>query len=153
YHMKITRAPGFAVLGGTIDRVDRKGNEVRIIDYKTGRDELDFKDVESLFARDGKRNKAAFQTLLYALLYRNNNPAGVKIVPGLINRNNLFDDDFRFGLRINKEYLTDATPLFPEFENRLNALLEEIFNPGEVFDQTQREEACKICPFTGICYR
>jgi len=154
YNIKISHSPGFVVLGGTIDRIDRKGNEVRIIDYKTGRDELDFRDVDSLFSRDGKRNKAAFQTLLYALLYKNNNSTSdLKIVPGLINRNNLFDDDFRFGLKINREYLTDATPLFPEFENHLNSLLDEIFNPEGVFDQTDKEEACKICPFTGICYR
>jgi hypothetical protein len=154
YNLKISHAPGFVVLGGTIDRIDRKGNEVRIIDYKTGRDELDFRDVASLFARDGKRNKAAFQTFLYALLYKNNNSSEeLKIIPGLINRNNLFDDDFQFGLKMNKEYLADATPLFPEFEINLKALLEEIFNPEEVFDQTDREEACKICPFTGICYR
>jgi PD-(D/E)XK nuclease superfamily len=154
YNIKISHSPGFVVLGGTIDRIDRKGNEVRIIDYKTGRDELDFKDIESLFFRDGKRNKAAFQTLLYALLYKNNNATSdLKIVPGLINRNNLFDDDFRFGLKINREYLADATPLFPEFENNLNSLLEEIFNPEGIFDQTDKEEACKICPFTGICYR
>ncbi|HEV8513887.1 MAG TPA: PD-(D/E)XK nuclease family protein, partial [Cyclobacteriaceae bacterium] len=154
YNIKISHSPGFVVLGGTIDRIDRKGNEVRIIDYKTGRDELDFKDVDSLFSREGKRNKAAFQTLLYALLYKNNNATSdLKIIPGLINRNNLFDDDFRFGLKMNKEYLSDAAPLFPEFENQLHALLEEIFNPEGVFDQTDKEEACKICPFTGICYR
>ncbi len=154
HNIKISHAPGFVVLGGTIDRIDKKANEVRVIDYKTGRDELDFKDVESLFLREGKRNKAAFQTLLYALLYKNNNAtADLKIVPGLINRNNLFDDEFQFGLRMNKAYLADATPLFPEFESRLSTLLEEIFSPEEVFDQTTKEEACKICPFTGICYR
>lgn len=154
YNVKISHAPGFVVLGGTIDRIDRKENAVRIIDYKTGRDELDFRDVASLFSRDGKRNKAAFQTFMYALLYKNNNPSqDLKIIPGLVNRNNLFDDDFQFGLKMNKTYLTDATPLFPEFESHLHALLEEIFNPEEVFDQTDKEEACKICPFTGICYR
>jgi CRISPR/Cas system-associated exonuclease Cas4 (RecB family) len=154
YNIKISHSPGFVVLGGTIDRIDKKENEVRIIDYKTGRDELDFKDVESLFSRDGKRNKAAFQTLLYALLYKNNNAtSALKIVPGLINRNNLFDDEFQFGLKMNKGYLEDATPLFPEFERHLSTLLEEIFDPKEVFDQTDKEEACKICPFTGICYR
>jgi CRISPR/Cas system-associated exonuclease Cas4 (RecB family) len=154
YNIKISHSPGFVVLGGTIDRIDKKENEVRIIDYKTGRDELDFKDVESLFSRDGKRNKAAFQTLLYALLYKNNNAtSALKIVPGLINRNNLFDDEFQFGLKMNKGYLEDATPMFPEFERHLSTLLEEIFDPKEVFDQTDKEEACKICPFTGICYR
>jgi len=154
YHIKISHAPGFVVLGGTIDRVDRKGDRVRIIDYKTGRDELDFKNIESLFSRGDKRNKAAFQTILYALFYRNNNPnVDLKIVPGLINRKNLFDEDFQFGLRMNKGYLYDATPLFPEFESRLQQLLEEIFNPEEAFDQTNKEETCKICAFKEICYR
>jgi hypothetical protein len=54
---------------------------------------------------------------------------------------------------MNKEYLVDATPLFSEFEELLLLLLEEIFNPDGVFDQTDKVEACKICPFTGICYR
>ncbi|MBS1508250.1 MAG: PD-(D/E)XK nuclease family protein [Bacteroidetes bacterium] len=152
---KISHSPGFVVLGGTIDRVDKKGDIVRVIDYKTGRDELEFKNVESLFYRDGKRNKAAFQTLLYALLYRNNNPVSeeMKIVPGLINRKNLFDEDFHFGLTLNKKKLDDATPLFAEFEERLQILLEEIFDPAGVFDQTDKMETCKLCAYKEICYR
>ncbi len=155
FTVKIDHAPGFVVLGGTIDRVDRKQNEVRVIDYKTGRDEIDFKNVASLFSREGKRNKAAFQTLLYALLFKNNNVIDeqVHIIPGLINRNNLFDQEFQFGLKQDKHYLKDATPLFPEFESYLKILLEEIFDPAGVFDQTDKEESCKICPYKGICYR
>jgi CRISPR/Cas system-associated exonuclease Cas4 (RecB family) len=154
YNLKISHAPGFAVLGGTIDRIDSKNTEVRVIDYKTGKDELDFKNVASLFWRDGKRNKAAFQTLLYALLYKTNGAqADHKIIPGLINRNNLFDDSFHFGLKMDGEYLKDATPLFPEFENHLLKLLEEIFDPNQNFSQTQREETCKLCVYKEICYR
>ena len=154
YNLKISHAPGFAVLGGTIDRIDSKEDQVRVIDYKTGKDELDFKNVASLFYRDGKRNKAAFQTLLYALLYKTNGAqADQKIVPGLINRNNLFDDTFNFGLKMDGEYLKDASPLFTEFENHLQKLLEEIFDPNLSFAQTQREETCKLCPYKEICYR
>ena len=40
YNVKISHAPGYAVVGGKIDRVDRKDNVVRIIDYKTGKDKL-----------------------------------------------------------------------------------------------------------------
>jgi CRISPR/Cas system-associated exonuclease Cas4 (RecB family) len=152
---KISHSPGFVVLGGTIDRVDKKGNQIRVIDYKTGRDELDFKNIESLFYREGKRNKAAFQTLLYALLYKNNNVVDdqEKIVPGLINRNNLFDEEFHFGLTINKKRLDDATPLFSEFETHLQLLLEEIFDPAGVFNQTDKTETCKLCAYKEICYR
>jgi CRISPR/Cas system-associated exonuclease Cas4 (RecB family) len=154
YNLKISHSPGFAVLGGTIDRIDSKDDSVRVIDYKTGRDELDFRNVSLLFSRDGKRNKAAFQTLLYALLYKTNgSPHGRKIIPGLINRNNLFDDEFRFGLKMDGEHLQDATGLLGEFETLLKDLLEEIFDPTQEFTQTMKEETCKLCPYKEICYR
>lgn len=156
YRTKIDQAPGYAVLGGTIDRVDRKDNEVRIIDYKTGRDKLDFENVASLFLRDDKDRKAAFQTFIYALLYKNNrsvSTADARIVPGLINRLNLFDDSFQFGLTMNKQRVYDVNALLPEFEAHLKILLEEIFNPTEVFDQTPIIEKCRYCPYQNICYR
>jgi hypothetical protein len=144
------------VLGGTIDRVDRKDNEVRIIDYKTGKDKLDFESVASLFLRDDKDRKAAFQTFIYALLYKTNRSvtaADARIVPGLINRLNLFDDSFQFGLTLNKQHAYDINALLPEFEAHLKVLLEEIFNPTEVFDQTTIVEKCRYCPYQNICYR
>ena len=155
YNVKISHAPGYAVVGGKIDRVDRKDNEVRIIDYKTGKDKLDFESIASLFVRDEKRNKAVFQTLVYALLYKTANTfnADTKLVPGLINRTNLFEDTFKFGLIMNKELITDAEKILPEFETHLKNLLEDIFNPAEVFDQTTLTETCKFCPYQGICYR
>jgi len=154
HQVPIGKAPGHVWISGKIDRIDRKDDVLRVIDYKTGRDKLDFDSVESLFVRDGKRNKAAFQTLLYALLYRANaSHRGTRIVPGLINRMNLFDDDFKFGLRVGREYVTDVDPLLPEFEQRLKIMLEELFDVGTPFDQTTDHENCRICPYQGICYR
>lgn len=49
YNAKIKHAPGFVVLGGTIDRVDRKGDEVRIIDDKPGRINLILKTSHLCF--------------------------------------------------------------------------------------------------------
>jgi hypothetical protein len=156
YNAKIKHAPGFVVLGGTIDRVDRKGDEVRIIDYKTGQDKLDFENIPSLFLRDEKTRKAAFQTLMYALLYKNNravSAADAKIVPGLINRLNLFNDSFQFGLTMNRQWVGDVNALLPEFEIHLKELLEELYDPAQVFDQTPFTEKCRFCPYQGICYR
>ncbi len=154
YYLAIVHAPGQAVIGGKIDRLDRKGDVVRVIDYKTGRDKLDFESVESLFNREGKRNKAAFQTLVYALLYQSNYPEkGVRIAPGLINRLNIFDDKYGFELTINKQAVKDAGPLLKEMEVHLKILLEELFNPAETFKQTLNTENCKYCPYQGICYR
>jgi hypothetical protein len=142
------------ILGGKIDRVDRKGNVLRVIDYKTGKDQLEFESMASLFARDGKRNKAAFQTVLYALLYKTKvHDASVSIVPGLINRMNLFDKDFQFGLKMGKRPVEDVTGHLGEFELHLKDLLEELFNPEIPFDQTEVTATCRYCAYQGICYR
>jgi CRISPR/Cas system-associated exonuclease Cas4 (RecB family) len=142
------------LLGGSIDRADRKDNVIRVVDYKTGKDDLTFTDVASLFSRDAKRNKAAFQTLLYTFLYRKSEPhPGLKFVPGLLNRLNLFKDDFRFGLIQGGEYLTDATPLMPEFEASIVTLLDELYSPEIPFDQTTNTDNCKFCSYQRICYR
>ncbi|HET9052753.1 MAG TPA: PD-(D/E)XK nuclease family protein, partial [Cyclobacteriaceae bacterium] len=156
YRVKIDQPPGYAVVGGKIDRVDSKNGLIRIIDYKTGKDELTFENIESLFAREGKRNKAAFQTLIYALLYSTNmNPAtgNARISPGLINRMSLFEDSFEFGLKMAKSQVSDVNVLLPDFEVHLRKLLEEIFNPETAFDQTTVVETCRLCAYKNICYR
>jgi CRISPR/Cas system-associated exonuclease Cas4 (RecB family) len=158
FNVPLDRPPYKAVISGKIDRVDRKGDVVRVIDYKTGKDKLDFESIASLFVRDGKRNKAAFQTLLYALLYKKNflmqsSSPTVQLVPGLINRMNLFDDEFSFGLKMDKELLTNADPLLDEFEVHLKKMFEELFNPEIPFDQTGELENCKHCAYSQICYR
>ena len=155
YEVMLSRYPGKVIVSGKIDRVDRKGDLIRVIDYKTGKDKLDFENIESLFRRDNKRNKAAFQTMLYALLYKNNSfrNSPDKVVPGLINRMNLFEDDFKFGFKMGKEYLENAEILLPEFQNHLKLLLEEIFDPEIPFDQTTDVEFCKFCSYQHICYR
>jgi hypothetical protein len=157
FTVKIDHPPFKAVVGGKIDRVDRKENVLRVIDYKTGKDKLDFESIASLFSRASTRNKAAFQTLLYALLYKENfishSAPALKLVPGLINRMNLFDDSFAFGLKIGREQITDVHHLFPEFEERLKALFDELFDPEKPFDQTSDLGNCTNCPYGQICYR
>jgi CRISPR/Cas system-associated exonuclease Cas4 (RecB family) len=155
YDITIENAPFTVTIGGIIDRVDRKDNILRIVDYKTGRDELSFNNIESLFERGARRNKAAFQTLVYALLYKHevNDTKALQLKPGLINRKNLFDASFEFGLRMNKQIVDNALPLLPAFEEQLKVMLEELHNPETVFDQTVELETCKYCEFKSICYR
>ncbi|MEP6737502.1 MAG: PD-(D/E)XK nuclease family protein [Chryseolinea sp.] len=154
YSIKLPDSDNTVLLNGKIDRVDRKDDVVRVIDYKTGKDQLDFESIASLFVRDGKRNKAAFQTLLYALLYKSHTKhEKYRIVPGLINRMNLFDQNFQFGLKMNREYIEDVEPMLPEFKLHLSALVEELFVSDTAFDQTTNVELCRFCAFQGICYR
>jgi hypothetical protein len=142
------------LIGGKIDRVDVKDNIVRIIDYKTGGDENSFKSIASLFDRTKKRNKAAFQAILYGWVYaKQDELLYQKLQPGLINRKEIFKDDYKYGLMMDKELLYDVAPLLPEFEQHLIQLLTELFDPEQPFDQTDRTENCEYCSFKGICNR
>jgi len=145
-------------IGGKIDRADVKDNQVRVIDYKTGADELAFEDIPSLFAHDQKRNKAAFQTMLYAYVYQLKNAIGTQTIqPGLMNRKNLFATTFKFGHELgkarNRSLVEDARPLLQEFELYLKDLLNELFDPTVPFRQTEYNPTCSFCSFRGICHR
>ncbi|HET8573607.1 MAG TPA: PD-(D/E)XK nuclease family protein [Edaphocola sp.] len=52
-----------------IDRIDEANGKLRIVDYKTGTDSLEVKDLATLFSSGAKHNPAAFQALFYAFLY------------------------------------------------------------------------------------
>ena len=140
------------ILSGRIDRIDSKDGAVRVIDYKTGKDGLTFESIEALFNRESKRNKAAFQTILYSWLYYQHEKGVGPIRPVLMNRKNLFDD-YLHDLQMGKEEITDIRPHLLEFEERLKGLLEELYDPALLFTQTTVEKNCKFCAYKNICRR
>ena len=141
-------------LKGIIDRVDRKDGQVRVLDYKTGRDERKLKDIPSLFDReDDRRNKAAMQAFFYALLYRESLYGQEQpIIPGLINASELFKDSFDPRLTIGNDPVDDFVNYQEDFLTGLRALLGEIFDRSQPFDQTTDEKKCGFCPYANICY-
>jgi CRISPR/Cas system-associated exonuclease Cas4 (RecB family) len=141
---------------GSIDRLDEKGDSVRVIDYKSGGDEVKFPDVGSLFERDHKdRNGAAMQTLLYSYLFIKSEDYNGKssVMPGLYNGKGLFKADFSEKLKLAKKELTNAEGLMPEFEEGLKDILTEIFSSGQPFEQTDKIENCAYCAYKTICNR
>jgi CRISPR/Cas system-associated exonuclease Cas4 (RecB family) len=143
-------------VGGKIDRADASNGTVRVVDYKTGNDELKFDDIESLFDGEKKHNKAAFQTILYAYVYwLHHDSLTEKIQPGLMNRNSLFGKDFKFGLKMgsSREPMDDVKPMLQEFGQRLHAVVEEIFNPAVPFTQTSNNKSCTWCLYKSLCRR
>ena len=147
-------------LGGIIDRVDRIGNTIRLIDYKSGMDNKNFKSIESLFDRDdSERNKAAMQTFFYGLLYEANFPDNKHLLkPALFNLREIFKEDFNpylqetIGYR-KKEEVTNYSVYRDDYVGELKKTLEEIFDKDQAFDQTTDIKKCQYCPFTNICSR
>ncbi len=142
-------------LMGIIDRVDVHENKTRIVDYKTGKDQLKYNDFEGLFSEEGKdQNKALLQTLFYTFVYekaRNVN----NVEPHLytvkeFKGGTLFSTKGRTSLKLIDENLAD---LKDQFEGRLKEKLNELFDPAIPFRQTTNADACKYCAFKGICQR
>ncbi|GAB2991963.1 PD-(D/E)XK nuclease family protein [Cyclobacterium sediminis] len=147
-------------LGGIIDRVDRIGDTVRLIDYKSGQDKKTFKSVESMFDRDSSdRNKAAMQTFFYGLLYEANFPDNQYFLkPALFNLRDIFKEDFNPYLQENYGYrkyseVKDYAAYREDYVSSLKSTLEEIFDQDQVFDQTNDLKKCDYCPYAEICSR
>ncbi|MEQ9406003.1 MAG: PD-(D/E)XK nuclease family protein [Cyclobacteriaceae bacterium] len=146
-------------LGADIDRVDRKDGTVRVIDYKSGRDDKEIESVEKVFDRTpgstwkAGRNKAGFQTLFYGWLYASKRGTDDAIVPGLLNMAEIFQQEFDLRLRMGGKPVEDARPHLDIFESKLSELISEIYSMEQPFDQTEDESKCKFCDFRGICGR
>ncbi len=143
-------------LKGIIDRVDEVRGNLRIIDYKTGKGILRYKNMEDLFDKELKdRPKAVMQVFMYSHLYLVDNPGKI-LEPGIYYLRNLFDSKFDPDV-INKSgrggdvRITDFSEYQEEFKTHFDACLEEIFNPEVPFDQTPTGDACRWCIFTNIC--
>ncbi len=160
YLAKITLDDGRKVnLGGSIDRVDKVLDKIRIIDYKTGKAELKFPNIESLFEQDSrKRNKAGFQTLLYCLFYDYDRKNTLPLAPAVYKLSDFFNKDFD-PILVEKEgrkagVVVDNYQVYKaDFESNLKKLLEEIFNPAIAFRQTKEVESCQYCAYADICHR
>ena len=146
-------------IGGIIDRLDRKDNCLRIVDYKTG-GKADFPaNVESLFVPDKKRSNYVFQTFLYsALVCKKLREAGKaeKVAPALLYIHKAAADDYAPVVQMGesrkpKEPVDNFSIYEDEFRTYLNQLLEEIFNSQTAFSQTELEDKCSYCDFKDLC--
>ena len=133
---------------GFIDRLDRKGELMRICDYKTG----SVKAVSSFLKTDcldtvfAGNAKTSFQLLTYAMLMNLEDPSRQEFELAVYDVKKLF-------------YSSVETKFCPwetlrEFTERLKGLLEEIFNPELEFHGVEAgSDACKYCPAKAICGR
>jgi hypothetical protein len=119
-------------LQGTVDRIDEKNTQLRIIDYKTGNVEINHlkipKNWES-FTQDYKHAKA-FQVLFYALLKED--LLSEDSQAGVISFKNL-----KTGFMHCQQNKMSLKNLLPEFKNQLNDLILEIMNPEIPFIEKQ----------------
>jgi RecB family exonuclease len=165
-------SPGFHILGlerrlecrfegfrlkGFADRIDRYlGDEVRIVDYKTGKvedDDIDITDenaaevVGKLFGpSNARRPKIALQLFLYGLLAQSYEDLKDRpVVNSIYSVSRLFTAPLED--RVQSEEFKRLT------RENLRALLAEMTDPTVPFRLTTETDTCSYCDFKTICGR
>ena len=143
-------------VGGMIDRVDKCSGVTRILDYKSGRDNLEINEIDNLFEHDSQRNGAAFQTLAYCEIYSRNHP-GEKIRPALYPVRKMYADNFTDKFIIKKGEpagsIADYSAIRDYFLTKLEILISDIFDMSVPFRMTSMTGSCTYCPFNIMCSR
>ena len=154
-------------LGGTIDRVDCKGDTVSIVDYKTGGgDKLDGNmSLDDIFAHKAKAAGYHLQAFLYSIALRNalagncdgwikkiTSPGDRKISPQLLyihQKDNAKRGDYV--VNVEKKPVNNIADIETEYMSRLQSVLEEIFDVDKPFLPATDCKKCEYCDYKEIC--
>ena len=153
YQISLDKQSVTVNLGGFIDRIDQLEQGIRIIDYKTGNCDLNAKSVAEMFDCSlKKRPKEVFQVMMYCEFFLQESLTQVPIIPVLfrLGRFRAGENDHRI-LLSGKEITFSEIRI--EFNQGLKSTLENLFNPDIPFVQSENDQVCRYCPFTGICSR
>ncbi len=140
-----------------IDRIDRVkvGDEerLRIVDYKTGGDDIAIGSFEDVFDYKGsksKNNGAIMQLFaycnFYSLLMNHDGP----IQPIIYKLRTLKTDGLQ-PIKIGKQIVNDYKEFNDAFLDGFNDVIKKIFDPDVPFTQTDKPDHCKYCGFKNIC--
>ena len=143
-------------LGGTIDRMDAKEGTLRIVDYKTGGSPKIPANIEQLFTPSETRPNYIFQTFLYAAIMSRKQP--LMVAPALLYIHRAASESYSPVIEMGeprkpKIPVNNFAFFADQFRERLQALLEEIFDEKELFTRTEDMKKCAYCDFKVICKR
>jgi ATP-dependent helicase/nuclease subunit B len=156
-------------IAGKADRIDLTGNELRVIDYKTGKveqNQLRVKqdDVELHFTSDPKYDKARQLWLYEYIIQRIIQDSPESILPkgkhvdyksinpksGILSFRNLdagvLTSEFNFEQATGKSFTEASNQL-------LGDIVRHMLNPEEPIRKTNDLDVCQWCAYRGICAR
>ncbi|AQG79521.1 PD-(D/E)XK nuclease family protein [Spirosoma montaniterrae] len=157
-------------IAGKIDRIERFGDQIRIVDYKTGNVKLSDKTPANLREKlldDGKEDKMR-QLWLYRYLAIKNirdhgglprdkakrdifPAAGMPVEAGFYSFR-----DVQGGFKTNPVRFTatdDPDQYIADSEDLLRQLIHRMLDMNEPFRKTDQLDRCEYCNFKGICGR
>ncbi len=155
--------PNGITIVGKVDRVDSKAGIVRVIDYKTGAADLDFKTMAEVFGVSANSQEGEYvirkqgkgyvlQTMLYSWVLSEKYP---NIAPYIFPARKLSDTTTNTSIlqtdSDNHQVFDDASKI--EFINELTKLVDEIRNVNIPFCPAEKDHPCSYCSFIELCGR
>ncbi|MBI3134001.1 MAG: PD-(D/E)XK nuclease family protein [Bacteroidetes bacterium] len=139
-------------MSGLADRIDQVGTMIRIVDYKSGKcDDDKVVITESYVSKnelyklmDHDKKGYARQLLMYASMYRANNPQHKTFSAGIISMINI--NDWLQNVRVGKEgdpVLSEQ--LLDSFETELKRKIEALYQPDFFFEHNPDSQYCEHC--------
>ncbi len=130
--------------GGKIDRIDQEGENLILCDYKTGGNDEQYKQIDSLFEPEkADRAKYLFQIMFYAWLLWKQKPIGVQIL--YIHK--LQSKDYK------PKVLTYDLQTHNQFDQKIKEYIKELFDTseGKMWNSKPSEKKCRYCDFSSLC--
>ena len=153
--------PNNMTINATLDRIDNKAGLVRVVDYKTGRADLEYNSMADVFgvvplaegetyALRKKGNAYVLQTMLYCWILSD---TYAQISPTIYPARRLSDVSITTSVHTssNDDPLLFDDGLKQEFMSELNTLVDEIRNLEIPFLPTTDTHICENCPFVQLC--
>ncbi len=144
-------------IGGYIDRLESKDGILKVMDYKTGSGDALINSIPDLFDTDKhKKNKATFQTLLYALILDETSEEVTPTQPNVIWVRDVFKKNYDTQLFLKEG--KEKNPIFlhsvkDEFRTCLDKLIETIYNKDIPFEPVENADKCRYCTYKTLCNR
>lgn len=139
------------VFAGIADRVDKIGNRIRIIDYKSGKCTWDNVGIPSSVLKNGfkgfithKDKRYARQLLLYALMFRQGFSEYQHYTAGIISMINI--NSWLQNVRIDEKSAGQLDEeILNEFESSVQEFLQSFFQEDFVFEHNTDALYCEHC--------
>ena len=129
-------------LTGIADRIDKIGNEIRLVDYKTGKvrnEDLTISNLDTIV--NGKKSKL-LQLLWYSLLYLESNKEADSITPGLLSFRALSQGLFE--LNVEKKDKADRAMCL-SFKKQLVLIFDKLFSAEIEYVHNHEAKYCQYC--------